>query len=181
VAEAAGGPGPAFEIRDLEGEEQRARAVPIVLDAYTGIYRWHAKRTLREVATVRGATVGGELVGVAMLEPLAPEVGYVYYLLVLASHRGLGIGSRLLDDALAGFRAQGRSIVYVVTGRDNATMEHLLTTRGFRQVARKETSYREGGLGAWGLRSRMRIVPGETLYGLRIGPAPTPSTPPPAR
>jgi hypothetical protein len=40
-------------------------------------------------------------------------------------------------------------------------------------VARKELGWREGGLGAWGLRSRMRIISGETLYGRRLRPQPT--------
>ena len=150
-------------------EADRPLAVPVILDAFTGIYRWHAKRTLREVPRVRAARIGSEVVGVAMLEPLAPEVGYLYYLIVRSDHRGRGIGRRLFDDALAIFRQEGRRVAYVATEPENAPMMALLTRAGFRTVARKEEpGYLDGGLGAWGLRSRMRVVPGEILLGRRL-------------
>lgn len=156
-----------MEIVDLTGE-RRELAVPVVLDAYTGIYRWHAKRTLFEVPEVRAVLEGDGVVAVSMLDDPAPEVGYVYYLLVLAEHRARGLGGRLLDDALGRFRAARKSVAYAATGEENVGMTRLLLRRGFRAVARKERGYREGGLGAWGLRSRMRVVYGEALYGLRL-------------
>jgi ribosomal protein S18 acetylase RimI-like enzyme len=149
-------------------EEERRLAVPVILESFTGIYRWHAKRTLREIGRVRAARIGGEVVGVALLERLNEEVGYVYYLMVARARRGTGLGARLLDDALDGFRREGISVVYAATEEDNGPMVRLLERRKFRPVDRKETSYREGGLGAWGLLSRMRVVGGETLYGLRF-------------
>ncbi len=170
---ARAGPGP-IDLSDLPIAEREV-AVPLVLDAFTGIYRWHAKRTLRDVARVRVARLAGREVGLAMLDPLVPEVGYLYYLIVLREFQGRGIGGRLVDDALDRFREDGRSVVYVATGLDNAPMVRLLQARGFRTVGRTETGYREGGLGAWGLRSRMRIVPGEVLFGLRF----TVGAPPP--
>lgn len=168
---------PRVEIVDLVGPD-RELGVPIVLDCYTGIYRWHAKRTLREVGRVRAARRSGVLLGIAMLEQLEPEVGYLYYLLVPAAHRGERIGRLLFDDFLAAFRATGSQVVYVATHEDNAPMMHLLSAAGFRPVGRMERSYREGGLGAWGLRTRMRVVPGEVLLGLRLEPpAPRPPAP----
>jgi ribosomal protein S18 acetylase RimI-like enzyme len=159
-----------FPIEDLTGE-RRDLAVPVIVDSFTGIYRWHAKRTLREVTRVRAALDGPRAVGVAMLATLAPEVGYVYYLMVLGSHRRQGLGRALVDDALALFRAEGRVVAYVVTDAENLAMVRMLEERGFRTVGRKETGYQDGGLGAWGLRSQMRIVYGETLYGLRLDAA----------
>jgi len=166
-----GGP----ELVDLVGED-RARAVPILLESFEGIYRWHAKRTLREIARVRGAVRGGRLVGISMLELLVPEVGYVYYLAVAASARGQGVGGTLLDDALAYFRSARAEVAYGAAEAGNAPSRRLFLSRGFREVARKELGFREGGLGAWGLRSRMRIVYGERLYGLRLR-APAPAGP----
>jgi [ribosomal protein S18]-alanine N-acetyltransferase len=157
---------------DLEGAE-RERAVPVIRDAFVGIYRWHAKRQLREVPWVRALVDGdGQVVGVALLDLLVPEVGYVYYLAVLAAHRGQGLGARLLDDALARFRDRGVEVVYAAAQSDNAASRRLFASRGFREVARKETGWQDGGLGAWGLRSRMRLVPGERLLGLRLRPRP---------
>jgi ribosomal protein S18 acetylase RimI-like enzyme len=160
---------PSVRLIDLNGEE-RERAIPALKEGFVGIYRWHAKRTLRTVSRVRAALLGGEIVGVAMLERLVPEVGYVYYLSVGLAHRKRGVGGTLLDDALADFHAQGAEVVYGAVEEDNLASLTLFRSRGFRTVERKELGYREGGLGAWGLRSRMWIVSGEVLLGLRIAP-----------
>jgi ribosomal protein S18 acetylase RimI-like enzyme len=156
---------------DLEGAD-REQAVPIVIDSFTGIYRWHAKRTLREVSRVRAVKVDAEAVGVAMLERLVPEVGYVYYLAVRTSWRRRGVGRALLDDALTGFHRDGVRVVYAAAEEDNTSSLALFRSRGFRTVERDEPGFREGGLGAWGLRSRMRVVYGELLLGRRLAPEP---------
>ncbi len=163
-----------YEIVDLVGEA-RERAVPILIESFEGIYRWHAKRTLRRIDAVRGAEENGRLAGVSMLERLVPEVGYVYYVAVGVADRRRGVGGLLLDDAIARFRAAGAVIVYAAVEEDNAASLRLFGSRGFREVERKELGYQEGGLGAWGLRSRMMIVHGEVLYGRRyppLGPGP---------
>lgn len=162
-----------FRITTLEGTA-REQAIPVLKDGFEGIYRWHAKRTLRNVSVVRAAWSGPDLVGVSMLERLVPEVGYVYYLSVSARHRRRGIGAALLDDALARFREEGIQVVYAAIEHDNAPSLGLFRARGFRIVERKETSYRDGGLGAWGLRSRMWLVGGEVLLGLRVSAGPSP-------
>ncbi len=149
---------------------ERPRAVPILVESFEGIYRWHAKRTLRDVSEVRGALVDGALAGVSMLEMLTPEVGYVYYLAVATAMRREGVGGRLLDDALDRFAGRGARVCYAAVGADNDPSIALFRSRGFRTVERKETSYLEGGLGAWGLRSRMRLVYGEILLGRRLEP-----------
>jgi ribosomal protein S18 acetylase RimI-like enzyme len=160
------------EIADLEAGD-RERAVPVLIDSFEGIYRWHAKRTLRSVTRVRAAFLAGEIAGVSMLETVAPGVGYVYYLAVRARSRRLGLGGQLLDDALRSFRSNGYRVVYAAAEEDNVESIALFQSRGFRGVERKETGYRDGGLGAWGLRSKMWIVSGEVLLGLRLAPEPT--------
>ncbi|MGA8663604.1 MAG: GNAT family N-acetyltransferase [Thermoplasmata archaeon] len=150
----------------------REEAVPVIIDSFEGVYRWHAKRTLREASRVRAIRDEGRVVGVSMLERLAPEVGYVYYLAVARSHRARGLGRVLLDDALELFDREKVEVVYAAAEEDNVPSLALFRSRGFRLVERKELGYREGGLGAWGLRSRMRIVGGEVLLGKRIAPAP---------
>jgi ribosomal protein S18 acetylase RimI-like enzyme len=165
---------PATTMIDLNGAD-RERAVPILIASFEGIYRWHAKRTLRDISRVRAVVRGGTLAGISMLERLAPEVGYVYYLAVDPAFRGQGVGGVLLDDALRSFREAGASVVYGAAEEENQPSRRLFLSRGFREVAKHETGYREGGLGAWGLRSRMRIVYGELLYGLRFPADPAPS------
>jgi len=160
-------------------ESDREEAVPVILDSFEGVYRWHAKRTLREAAQVRSIRAEGRVVAVSMLERLAPEVGYVYYLAVAKSYRGQGLGRVLLDDALALFQRDGVEVVFAAAEEGNVPSIALFRSRGFRLVERKELGYREGGLGAWGLRSRMRIVWGEVLLGKRIAPH-HPGSPSPA-
>jgi ribosomal protein S18 acetylase RimI-like enzyme len=167
-----GGPAPI----DLVGEA-RERAVPLLREAFEGYYRWHAKRTLGEAPIVRAIERDGRVIGVSILDRPAPEVGYVFYLAVAAPVRGHGIGGLLLDDALERFRRDGLEVAYGAAEADNRASIALFVSRGFRPVERKEPSYREGGLGAWGLRSRMRLVGGEVLLGLRLGP---PATGPPS-
>ena len=110
----------------------------------------------------------------SMLERLTPEASYVYYLAVGESVRHQGIGGLLLDDALARFRSEGARIVYGAAEEDNTTSIALFRSRGFRVVERDEPGLKEGGLGAWGLRSRMMLVSGEVLLGLRLQAAPAP-------
>jgi ribosomal protein S18 acetylase RimI-like enzyme len=155
---------------DLVGED-RERAVPVLKDGFTGIYRWHAKRTLRTATWVRAAVLGTEVAAVSVLERLDPIVGYVYYLATSRAHRREGLGAVLFDDALALFRREGASVVYAAAEEENAASIALFRSRGFRVVERKERNFQEGGLGAWGLRSRMTLVGGELLFGLRFSPA----------
>ncbi len=169
-----------LEIRDLVGPE-REDAIPAILDSFVGIYRWHAKRTLRRVASVRGALEGGQIRGISMLEDLVPGVGYVYYVAVRAADRRRGVGGALLDDALDRFRRARTEIVYAAAEEDNIASRRLFETRGFRVVRRDEPPWREGGLGAWGLRSKMMVVSGEVLMGLRLNPPGTSITLVPAR
>lgn len=149
----------------------RDPAVPVIRESFEGIYRWHANRTLREIPRVRAVRVGEEVCGISMIERLAPEVGYVYYVAVSVAHRGTGLGGILLDDALRIFREARLEVAYAAAEEDNEPSIRLFRSRGFRSVERKELGWKEGGLGAWGLRSRMRLVYGEVLLGLRLAEA----------
>jgi ribosomal protein S18 acetylase RimI-like enzyme len=177
VAVASAGQGAARpSLTDLVGPD-RDRAIPVLRDAFVGIYRWHAKRQLREVLRVRAALDGPEVVGVALLDRLLPEVGYVYYIAVLSARRRCGVGSLLLDDALAHYRAGPVEVVYAAVRAENVASRRLFESRGFVEVPRQAPSWRDGGLGAWGLRSRMWLVSGELLLGLRLRPVTSSSRP----
>jgi ribosomal protein S18 acetylase RimI-like enzyme len=162
-------PSPEIAIVDLPMEE-REDALSVIREGFEGIYRWHAKRTLKRIPLVRAARHGDEIWGVAMLERLLAEVGYVFYIAVGTAHRKTGVGAQLLDDALRIFRSSGIEVVFAAAEEDNAPSLRLFRSRGFRPVGRDAPTWKEGGLGAWGLYSRMRIVPGEVLLGLRLAP-----------
>ncbi|HXQ94468.1 MAG TPA: GNAT family N-acetyltransferase [Thermoplasmata archaeon] len=166
-----------LRIVELVGPERDA-AIPILKESFTGYYRWHAKRTLREIATARAALVGGSIAGVALWENLLPEVGYLYYLFVGPAFRRHGVGAALLDDALGRLRRRGAVVVFAAAEAENDPSVGLLRSRGFRTTERKELGWKDGGLGAWGLRSRMRVIGGELVLGLRLdrpSPRATPS------
>ena len=166
------GPEPPWRVEEIPPEGRDAALVPIRA-SFTGIYRWHAKRTLREISRVRGIrSATGDLIAISMIELLVPEVGYVYYVAVMPELRRHGLGRALLEDALTLFRGTGAEVVYAAVEEDNRASLALFQGGGFRAVERRELSYREGGLGAWGLRSRMRLVGGEILLGLRLRPHP---------
>jgi ribosomal protein S18 acetylase RimI-like enzyme len=162
-----------YAVVDLVGDD-RDRAIPILKESFEGIYRWHAKRTLREIGSVRAVELRDAIVGASMLDQLLPEVGYVYYVFVGENHRRQGIAGRLLDDALARFRSNGTRVVFAAAEEENLASRALFRSRGFRDVERNEPGWQEGGLGAWGLRTRMRLVSGEVLMGLRLDTAATP-------
>ena len=170
------GPG-AAEIGDLVGPA-RELALPAIRESFVGVYRWHAKRTLATISDVRAVRNGSQVVGVALTESLVPEVGYIFYIAVRVAHRRRGIGGALLADALARFRRAGAVVAYAAVEEDNLASRRLFESFGFGPVARKELGYRDGGLGAWGLRSRMRLVHGEQLLGRRlVAPPPAPPGP----
>lgn len=169
-------PRPNVELIELVGD-QRERAIPVLKDGFEGIYRWHAKRTLRGATWVRAALQQNEIVAVSILERLDPEVGYVYYLSTSRNHRREGLGGVMLDDALDLFRRERTTVAFGAAEEDNLASQALFRSRGFRVVERKELGFREGGLGAWGLRSRMTLVGGEVLMGLRLSPSVVPSKP----
>ena len=158
-----------MEIVDRSGGG-REEVVPIIRACFTGYYRWHAKRTLRDVPWVRAAVVDGRLTGFSLLTLLAPEAGYVYYLAVDPAFRRRGVGARLLDDALRLLGGRAARVVYAAVEVDNDPSLALFRGRSFREVAKDEPHYTEGGLGAYGLRAKMRIVRGEALLGLRLDP-----------
>ncbi len=162
-----------IRLADLPKEE-RSTAIPTLKESFEGYYRWHAKRTLRDVERVRVARLGGQVVAVSMFERLRPEVGYVNYLAVARAYRRAGFGGRLLDDALRRLKGEGVEVVFAAAETSNQRSLALLRSRGFRRTRRKERTWSEGGLGAWGLRSRMHIVSGEVIVGLRLRPADPP-------
>ena len=65
------------------------------------------------------------------------RIGWINHLAVAAELRGQGLGRRLLEHALARFRAEGMTIAQIETLEQNPVGRHLFPALGFREVARK--------------------------------------------
>ena len=141
----------------------RERLDPILDSSFEGWYLWHSKRTLREIPTVRVASVGREPVGLSMLKELDKALGYVYYIAVSSDHRRQGIGGRLLDDAMVLFEGEGDETVYACAEEHNLESIALFKSRGFERITFHEMTKVHGPLKAIRLVNSMRAVPGEII------------------
>ncbi len=158
-------------IEDVPGES-RSGLRPLLGECFTGIYLWHAMKTLRSVPWTRAASTGGAAAGVSMLSMLGRDLGYVYYIAVSPRHRGAGIGGRLLDDALQLLRRSGAREVLACIRPDNTSSIRLFRSRGFAQTGFAALARARGLLAAAALWARMVVAPGERVFSLaRVDPA----------
>jgi ribosomal protein S18 acetylase RimI-like enzyme len=139
--------------------------LPLLAESFTGIYLWHARRSLRRARWVRTATRGaGPPLGVSMLTLPRPRIGYVYYVAVARAARSSGVGGRLLDDAVARLRRAGALEVLAAARRDNAPSLGLLRSRGFAPTSFAEVARSAGLAAAALLWWRMVVAPGEAVF-----------------
>ena len=73
---------------------------------------------------------------------LAADEAEIANLAVTPTLRGLRIGARLLDTALAELMARGASAVYLEVRESNAAARRLYASRGFAEVGRRRKYYR---------------------------------------
>jgi ribosomal protein S18 acetylase RimI-like enzyme len=140
----------------------------ILEESFTGIYLWHAKKTLREIELVQRAVLDGEAAGLSMLEHLPRGIGYIYYIAVARSKRRIGIGGTLLDAAVEVFRVSGSREVLASARKDNAGSVGLILSRGFEKTDFKALSEEHGKLWAARLWKEMLVVPGEIAFRKRL-------------
>lgn len=76
----------------------------------------------------------GRLVGSIAISARPDRVGQLRYFLVDPDCRGIGLGRRLVADALAFCRGSGFRSVYLWTTSDLAAAAHLYGSAGFRVV-----------------------------------------------
>lgn len=82
----------------------------------------------------------GHVVGHCILLRVADE-GEIANLAVLPGWRGLGIGGRLLDDALAAADAASCERLFLEVRASNAAARSLYAARGFQPVGRRRGYY----------------------------------------
>jgi L-amino acid N-acyltransferase YncA len=150
-------------------QEGRLRLVPILEKSFEGIYLWHAKRTLLNIDVVWLArTREGDDAGLIMLKRLGEGAGYVYYVAVSPRFRMMGIGSRLLDEALAYFARDGVLDVYASIEEENMGSKKLFDSRGFERVLGSQMAERYGRVRSLLMYREMMVVPGKILLGKRL-------------
>lgn len=148
----------------------RERLEPILEDGFTGIYLWHARKTLKDVEIVKAATVGNDPAGLVMLRDLGGSLGYVYYIAVAKQFRQMGVGGILLDESLRYFFERGMVEVYASVESDNEASLKLFDSRGFRASSLHALTKKYGILKSNHLRMKMFLVPGELLRVKDISP-----------
>ena len=141
----------------------REALVPIVDQSFQGIYRWHARHTLRSVSWVRKAVREGTPVGLTMSAMIAADCGYLFYVAVVPAARSAGIGGLLLDDVLHLLHAKGAREVFACVRPENRASVRLLESRSFTGTSFGDLA-RSRGLGAAvNLWLRMVVAPGEKV------------------
>ena len=106
---------------------------------------WRARKVRHidaDVARETGAVFVGEVedsvVGyVTTSTDAASGIGQIHNLAVKAGFRGMGIGRRLIDHALASFRADGMTHARIETLDTNEVGHGLYTSMGFEELVRQ--------------------------------------------
>jgi ribosomal protein S18 acetylase RimI-like enzyme len=108
-------------------------------------WRWRKSQDVDRDIDVLGAELAvaedesnGTVVGYITMQS-DPEtlIGWIHNLAVAAEVRGSGLGRRLIEHALAHFRAAGMTVAKIETLEQNAVGRHLYPSVGFIEVARQ--------------------------------------------
>jgi ribosomal protein S18 acetylase RimI-like enzyme len=157
-----------LEVVDVP-EGERARLLPIIEESFEGLYLWHARRTLQNIETVRAArTPEGDEAGLLMMKMLGDGAGYVYYVAVARRWRKMGVGGRLLDDAVSYLAKGGAKDIFASVEEENEDSKGLFGSRGFERVDMSEMAGMYGRLRALLMYREMMVVPGEVLLRKRV-------------
>ncbi len=159
----------ASDVNIVDAEADRRRYEWILEEGFSGLYLWHARRTLHSAEVVRVALVGGEPAGLVIPRGIGSDIGYVYYIVVAKRFRGRGVGGALLDHTVRFFFEEGRREVYASIEDDNTESIRLFTSRGFRPTGFEELRRKYGSVRATKIYAEMLVVRGETLYVLESG------------
>jgi ribosomal protein S18 acetylase RimI-like enzyme len=106
-------------------------------------WRWRKARHIdddvaRDPAGVFVAEENGQIVGyITTWHDREAGIGHIPNLAIAASHRNQGLGRKLIEHALAHFRACGLTHAKIETLAQNAVGNHLYPSLGFVEVARQ--------------------------------------------
>ena len=108
-------------------------------------WRWRKSRDIDRDIDMLGAELAvaedeetGAVVGyVTMQCDAETRIGWIHNLAVADGVRGVGLGRRLIEHALAHFRAAGMTVAKIETLEQNPIGRHLYPSVGFIEVARQ--------------------------------------------
>jgi ribosomal protein S18 acetylase RimI-like enzyme len=108
-------------------------------------WRWRKARDIDRDVDTLGADLAiaeddrtGAVLGyVTMQCDSETRIGWIHNLVVVAEARGQGLGRRLIEHALAHFRAAGMTVAKIETLEQNPIGRHLYPSVGFIEVARQ--------------------------------------------
>ena len=120
------------------GEDGHTETVPAADARRMWLKYIDEKLSSPDIAVVLKAVEGTEIVGFCVAdieEDGADPFGMVCDIIVLDSHRGKGIGSALLAEALDWLRSKNVNGIYLESGKDNHKAHEFFRHKGFSKVS----------------------------------------------
>ena len=135
-------------LKEITAEAFDGASIDQIIERRHGLLNgegWTARKVRHidaDVARATGAAfvaeADGSIVGyVTTSTDAASGIGQIHNLAVKAGFRGMGIGRRLIDHALASFRADGMTHARIETLDTNEVGYGLYTSMGFVELARQ--------------------------------------------
>ncbi len=135
-------------LKEITAEAFDGVSIDQIIEGRHGLLRgedWRARKVRHidaDVARNTGAVFVGEIDGsvvgyVTTWTDEASGIGHIPNLAVRVGFQGMGIGRRLIDNALDGFRAAGMTHAKIETLETNAVGYGLYTSMGFEELARQ--------------------------------------------
>ena len=135
-------------LKEITVEAFDGIAIDQMIEGRHGLLRgegWRARKVRhidtdvsRETGAVFVGEIDGSVVGyVTTWTDEASGIGHIPNLAVRVAFQGRGIGRRLIDHALDGFRAAGMTHAKIETLETNAVGYGLYTSMGFEELARQ--------------------------------------------
>jgi ribosomal-protein-alanine acetyltransferase len=102
------------------------------------------------------ADAEGQVAGYAIAQYLpGNDVADIQNIAVVESHRGRGVGAKLLDNLIAWSVDQGASAIMLEVRDDNTVAQSLYASRGFAVIATRAQYYQPAGVDALVMRKEV--------------------------
>jgi ribosomal-protein-alanine N-acetyltransferase len=131
-------PAAADDLREISAIERLSFSDPWSRQAFAQLLDGPAHFVVAERPFAGQRVVAGYVVAWVVVEEA--EIANIA---VAPGARRLGVGARLLDDAIAALAARGARAIYLEVRRANVAAQALYASRGFREVGCRRGYYRD--------------------------------------